>query len=111
MMSHQQITFEKHWEDKDFTDFGAFSPEMSQRIIRIFHIEEPMSTPTIPIPQPPLTGSLPTPSPLAASIIHDLVLTGLTAASIFVKNPQSQAQAGALISLVNAILKEHGASL
>jgi hypothetical protein len=50
-------------------------------------------------------------TPLASTIIHDLVLTGLTAASIFVKNPQSQAQAGALIGLVNAILKEHGASL
>ncbi len=40
-MARQQITFEKHWEDKDFTDFGAFTPQVSQQLIAAFKIEEP----------------------------------------------------------------------
>ncbi len=44
-------------------------------------------------------------------LIHDLILVGLTAASIFVKNPQSQEKAGILINLINSILKEHGQQL
>ncbi len=44
-------------------------------------------------------------------LLHDLILTGLTAASIFVKNPASQEKAGVLINLINSILKEHGQQL
>lgn len=83
-------------------DLGPFVHETSNRLRQIFDIKDDMATPSIPVPPP---------TSVANTLIHDLVLTGLTAASIFVKNPQSQAQAGALISLVNKLLAEHGQSL
>jgi hypothetical protein len=41
-----------------------------------------------------------------STILHDLFLVTVTAASIFVKNPNSQQQAASLISLANGLLNQ-----
>jgi len=50
-----------------------------------------------------------TPQPLHSlstldAILHAFILAGMTAASIFIKNPNSQAKAAPIINLVNEVL-------
>lgn len=54
-----------------------------------------------------MTTPTPTPTPtqtLEQKIIHDLFILGVTAASIFIKNPASQQKAGILIGILQDLI-------
>jgi hypothetical protein len=57
------------------------------------------TTPTAPVTPHIASGVL------IDTILHDVLIAGTLAASIFVKNPAHQQTAGAMINAVNVLLK------
>ena len=52
----------------------------------------------------PAQQSIPITSAATETILHDLFVVGIGAAALFIKNPNSQAKAGIIISILQSLL-------
>ena len=66
-----------------------------------------MSIASIPVVSTTASQGHPTVSNTLNTLIHDLFLSIVVGASLFVKSPATQQQASALITLANNLINEH----
>lgn len=69
------------------------------------------STILTPTPAPAVTTTKPTAGEIIDTVLHDVILTGVLAASIFVKNPAHQQTASLIINAISQLLPQLDAQL